>query len=214
MIASIRGEVLARGVGWLVVGVGGVGLRVEVPERGEVAHVGNTVALHTHLVVREDALTLFGFASTEELDMFGLLLGVSGVGPKSALGVLSELSPAEIARAVAHEDDKPFRRAAGIGPKTAKLIAVQLAGKLDPALFAHVSPVKSSRDDEERSVVSTVIEGLTGLGYPTVAAETAVTDARLAGADLEEASLLRAALSLLQVSRRGASSSLDREGRA
>ncbi len=82
--------------------------------------------------MREDALSLVGFASREELTAFGLLLGVSGVGPKSALGVLSSLTVPQIAQAVADEDDAPFRRVSGIGPKTAKLIVVQLAGRLEP----------------------------------------------------------------------------------
>lgn len=203
MIASIRGEVLSRGQGWIVVAVGGIGLRVEVPDRGAVAHRGDSVALHTHLVVREDSLTLFGFLSTEELEVFGLLLGVSGVGPKSALGVLSELTPAEIALAVAQEDDKPFRRAPGIGPKTAKLITVQLIGKLDPAMFSqvHEDSVASSPDD--RDVLAAVVQGLAGLGYPQQIAEDAVNDARRAGADSDEAGLLRAALVLLQPTKRG-----------
>ena len=80
--------------------------------------------------MREDDLSLFGFATRAELEVFDLLRGVSGVGPKSALGVLSTLSPDEIARAVAVEDDAPFRKVSGIGPKTAKLIAVSLQGKL------------------------------------------------------------------------------------
>src|SRR5690606_23501024 len=84
----------------------------------------------THLVVREDALALYGFATRDELSVFLQLLGVPGVGPKSALGVLAGMTVDVIATAVAEEDDAPFRRVSGIGPKTAKLIVVHLAGKL------------------------------------------------------------------------------------
>src|SRR5690606_12962779 len=107
----------SAGTGWLVVSVGGVGLRVEVPSGRVAAHAGDQVSLHTSLVVREDSLTLFGFATADELEVFGILLGVSGVGPRSALGVLTELTPAQIAQAAVNEDEKPFRRVSGIGPK-------------------------------------------------------------------------------------------------
>ncbi len=82
------------------------------------------------MVVREDSLTLFGFGTRDELDVFDLLIGVTGVGPKSALGVLSALSPEQVAEAVQRDDDAVFRKVSGIGPKTAKLITVSLAGKL------------------------------------------------------------------------------------
>lgn len=222
MISFVRGPVLSAGAGWVVLEVGrggGVGLRVEVPGRLPGAHVGAELALHTQLVVREDSLTLFGFASAEELDVFGILLGISGVGPRSALGVLTELSPAQIARAAMDEDDKPFRRVTGIGPKTAKLIVVQLAGKLDPRAFGVDGAVgegggdradgESAESIADRRAAATVLQGLVGLGYGEAQAETAVRDARDAGAPADEAGLLRAALALLQAPRLPA----DRSGR-
>lgn len=201
MIASVRGEVLSHGAGWVVLGVGGVGLRVEVPSRLAGAHVGETLTLCTQLVVREDSLTLYGFSSDAELEMFGHLLGVSGVGPRSALGVLSELSPEEVAAAVQSEDERPFRRAPGIGPKTAKLIVVQLAGKIDVTAFA---PVDGDSDPSAKSdSYGRVIQALIGLGYGEFQAEEAVRDAVGAQASTDEASLLRAALALLQSPRPG-----------
>src|SRR5690606_21348703 len=86
--------------------------------------------VHTALVVREDELSLYGFESTEALAVFDLLRGVSGVGPKSAMNVLGVLTPAQLAAAVAAEDDAAFRKVSGVGPKTAKLIILSLAGKL------------------------------------------------------------------------------------
>lgn len=219
MIASIRGEVLSVGAGWVVIdvspgGFGGIGLRIEVPGRLSGAHIGEQIALHTQLVVREDSLTLFGFGTSEELEVFGILLGVSGVGPRSALGVLTELTPAQIAQAAATEDEKPFRKVSGIGPKTAKLIAVQLAGKLDPRAFGSVGTGTDGPQGEgagasadpaqsvaaERAAAN-VVQGLVGLGYAESQAEAAVRDARDAGAPSDEAGLLRAALALLQAPR-------------
>lgn len=131
MISSLRGRVLQSDAESAVVEVGGVGLSVAVTaQMARSLHAGDETLLHTSLIVREDALSLYGFAEREELETFALLLSVSGVGPKSALGVLSALSVAQIAEAVSAEDDAPFRRVSGIGPKTAKLIVVQLAGKL------------------------------------------------------------------------------------
>lgn len=213
MISSIRGEVVSEGAGWVVVLVGGLGFRVEVPERVSGAHVGDSVDLHTQLVVREDSMTLFGFPTREDLEVFGILLSVSGVGPRSALGVLSVLTPVEIAQAVAHEDEKPFRKVSGIGPKTAKLIAVQLAGKLQHILLS----ARDSSSDQTPEHPATgaartsaiVEQGLLGLGYPESQAHAAVRDAIEAGAPADEAGLLRAALLLLQ-SPRVASRSVPR----
>ena len=131
MIASVRGTVLAASGSTLVVEVGGVGLAVQAPVDTVLgARLGAEIQLHTALIVREDDLSLFGFSTREELEVFDLLRGVSGVGPKSALGVLSALRPEDVARAVTLDDDAAFRKVSGIGPKTAKLITVQLSGKL------------------------------------------------------------------------------------
>ena len=131
MISSLRGTVLSASGGTAVVEVGGVGFAVQLtPDHVLSLRVGDEAFVHTSLIVREDALQLFGFADREQLEVFELLTGVSGVGPKSAIGVLSVLAPDDIAAAVAADDDAPFRKVSGIGPKTAKLIVVSLAGKL------------------------------------------------------------------------------------
>lgn len=199
MIASVRGEVLAVGAGWIVVAVGGIGMRVEVPAGGRApqAHVGDVVALQTSLIVREDSLTLFGFATAPELEVFGHLIAVSGVGPRSALGVLSALTPGEIARAVAAEDERPFKRVSGIGPKTAKLITVSLAGKL-AAVETGDDAASSAPGSEGAGASGAVQLALSGLGYSDADAAQAVQDAATAGAPVDEAGLLRAALRLLQ----------------
>lgn len=205
MISSIRGQVLAVGAGWVVISVGGIGFRVEVTTRLSGAHVGEELALHTQLIVREDSLTLYGFATAEEIEVFGYLLGVSGVGPRSALGVLSELTPAEVAQAAMLEDEKPFRKVSGIGPKTAKLIAVQLVGKLDGISRTGAQQADDAAQGDPRSsaarTAATVEQGLLGLGYNESQARTAVQDAIEAGAPNDEAGLLRATLLLLQAPR-------------
>lgn len=197
---------LASGAGWVVIEVGGLGMRVEVPSgRVSQAHPGDAAALHTSLVVREDSLTLFGFDSADELAVFGHLIAVSGVGPRSALGVLSGLTPAEVVRAVEAEDEKPFKKVSGIGPKTAKLIVVSLAGKLsaldlsDPEAGSAAQATLASGDQTALDVA----DGLVGLGWSQGDAELAVADARAAGAPDVSSELLRAALALLQAGRPG-----------
>nr|WP_245190036.1 Holliday junction branch migration protein RuvA [Leucobacter exalbidus] len=197
----MSGPVLSSGAGWAVVGVGGLGMRVELPSgRVSQASVGDVVTVHTSLVVREDSLTLFGFQTSDELEVFGHLIGVTGVGPRSALGVLSTLTPAEVARAVAAEDEKVFRKVSGIGPKTAKLIVISLAGKLQAASYADetVAPVGGAA-----SHADAVRDGLMGLGWNEQAAAGAVEDALAAGAPTDNAGLLRASLALLQAARGG-----------
>jgi len=196
MISSVRGTVLSVAGGVAVVEVGGVGLAVQVtPAHALTLREGSEARLHTALIVREDDLSLFGFATPGELMVFDLLRGVSGVGPKSALGVLATLSPVEVARAVADEDDVPFRKVSGIGPKTAKLIAVSLAGKL----FAP-APAAASGSAPASSVTASVISALVGLGWNERIAAQAVEEAAAEASVDERAAvpaLLRLALARL-----------------
>jgi holliday junction DNA helicase RuvA len=156
--------------------------------------LGNEAVVHTTLIVREDDLSLFGFGEAEELGVFDLLRSVSGVGPKSALGVLAVLTPAEVARAVDAEDDAAFRKVSGIGPKTAKLIVVSLAGKL------HVAASSTPSARAASTVTESVLVALVGLGWPERVASQAIEDA-MAGANETEAAsvqlLLRRSLASL-----------------
>lgn len=196
MISSLHGVVLHATSDQVVIDVGGVGFAVAVP--ADVAHtatVGEKLLLHTSLIVREDSLSLFGFADRGELEIFGLLISVTGVGPKSALGVLSHLTGDQIAEAVTAEDDAPFRRVSGIGPKTAKLIVLQLTGKVQ-AFAAPSKPIAAGGTD----VVSQVAAALIGLGWSEkVAVEAASQTAAEAteGERASVASLLRRTLALL-----------------
>lgn len=197
MIASVRGTVLGVGGTTAVIEVGGVGLAVQVtPQTGLTLRVGSEATLHTALIVREDDLSLFGFPSRDELEIFDLLRGVSGVGPKSALGVLATLTPDEVARAVAMEDDAPFRKVSGIGPKTAKLIAVSLQGKLVAPTASGSSPTTAPAT----SVTQSVVTALVGLGWNERAAAAAVDEAAAEASEADRetvATLLRLSLSRL-----------------
>ncbi|ALJ20148.1 Holliday junction branch migration protein RuvA [Microbacterium sp. No. 7] len=173
MISSLRGVVLLIDADLLVVDVGGVGFSVAVsPQLARASHVGDEITLHTSLIVRDDAFSLFGFPDREELTVFTQLLGVSGVGPKSAMGVLSSLTVDQIADAVAAEDDAPFRRVSGIGPKTAKLIVVQLAGKIDLARARPAGPASAPA----AGVAAQVVSALVSLGWNQRVADEVVTD--------------------------------------
>ena len=203
MISSLRGVVLRAAGAELVIEVGGVGYLVNAtPEHVLSLRLGDEAFVHTTLIVREDAMTLYGFADAEQLSVFELLLGVNGVGPKSALGVLSALTPDQVAAAVHVEDDAAFRKVSGIGPKTAKLIVVQLAGKLH--VTAPAAAATAPKAAAARSVGDDVRIALVGLGWPEKAAANAVDEVMAelgdAAAEASAASvpaLLRRALALL-----------------
>ncbi|MEV7608975.1 Holliday junction branch migration protein RuvA [Microbacterium sp. NPDC089320] len=196
MISSLHGAVLHSTADQVVIDVGGVGFSVAVP--ADVAHtatVGERLMLHTSLIVREDALSLYGFAERSELEIFGLLISVTGVGPKSALGVLSHLTVDQIADAVTAEDDAPFRRVSGIGPKTAKLIVLQLAGKVHP-----VGSVSKPAANASVDVVDQVTAALVGLGWSEKVAAEAAAQTAAEASEAERAAvapLLRRTLALL-----------------
>lgn len=173
MISSVRGTVLAVAGTAAIIEVGGVGLSVSVtPQHALSLRVGAEAMVRTALIVREDDLALFGFVDADELAVFDLLRGVTGVGPKSAMGVLAAMSPDQIARAVALEDDAAFRKVSGIGPKTAKLIVVSLAGKM------HVSPASSATVPAAKvGITDSVLVALVGLGWSERVAANAVEEA-------------------------------------
>ena len=196
MISSLRGRVLTAAGSSVVIEVGGVGFHVNTtPALALASREGHELAVQTSLIVREDALTLFGFSTRAELDVFELLIGVTGVGPKSALGVLSALSPDQVAAAVQADDDAVFRKVSGIGPKTAKLITVSLAGKLVATASAPAPTTVVTA-----GAAGSVLAALTGLGWSERVAAEAVEETIAAASDSEAASvpaLLRLTLSRL-----------------
>ena len=196
MISSVRGTVLVAQGSTAVIEVGGVGLAVQVtPRHALTLRVGSEAFLRTALIVREDDLSLFGFAEADELVVFDLLRSVTGVGPRSAMGVLAVLDPDQVAAAIATEDDAAFRKVSGIGPKTAKLIVVSLAGKLAVVPQQHAASAPAAAP-----VRDSVLLALIGLGWPERTALQAVDDAHASATDLEREtmqSLLRLALATL-----------------
>lgn len=170
MIASIRGILNAKTAHQLVVDVNGVGYLVHVtPNTASKFLIGDQATLFTAMVVREDAMTLFGFQTNLEQELFDLLRSVTGVGPKSALAILGALTTAQIASAVALDDDSAFKAVSGIGPKTAKLITVTLAGKL-----SHLVLVEQSEKVSVDADLGSVVAALVSLGWPERSAQEAV----------------------------------------
>ncbi|PTW91703.1 Holliday junction DNA helicase subunit RuvA [Microbacteriaceae bacterium MWH-Ta3] len=185
MIASLRGTVSTVSSGDAVIDVGGVGYQVLVtPAHAQSLRVGQEVDLVTVLIPREDEWTLFGFMSAHEKALFGVLRSVTGVGPKTALGILGQLTADEIADAVATGDDSVFRRVSGIGQKTASLIIVSLTGKMPQAGSSSTS--------------SDLVAALTGLGWSDKAARDVARDVTTAHPNASVAELLRHALATMK----------------
>ena len=164
-IARLRGVVEEWGADWLLVFVGGVGLRVQVPASTAEAlgRQGENVVLHTHLHVRDDAVALFGFATGEDLRLFEMLIGVSGVGPRGALSLLSALGAEVLSDAVSAGDVPRLQQVPGIGQKMAARLVLELKGKL---VGRAAASVPMGRDDE-------VVAALVGLGYTQAEAQAA-----------------------------------------
>ncbi|RMF33428.1 MAG: Holliday junction branch migration protein RuvA [Chloroflexi bacterium] len=167
MIATLRGTITAVGTDYLIVETGGIGWRVMVPSSvvQEAGGVGQPITLFTHLVVRENELSLYGCSSLEMLEFFQLLLEVSGVGPRLALAILSALSPDAVRQAVLREQPEMLTRVPGVGRKTARRIVFQLKEKL----AAEEVPAVSLRESDTE-----VIAALTALGYSVVEAQMAL----------------------------------------
>lgn len=168
MIATLRGEITQIEDNALIIEIGGVGLRVLAPAplRGRMK-VGETVFLYTYLVVRETELTLYGFESQADRDLFNLLLGVDGVGPKVALSVLSTMNIESVQRAIFSDEPELLSRVPGVGKKSAQKIALYLKDRLKPIDTLASVAAMSDADSE-------VLAALTALGYSVVEAQSAI----------------------------------------
>jgi Holliday junction DNA helicase RuvA len=168
MIASISGKVASIETNSLVVDLGGVGFQVFVPAPlRDMLHTGESVYLFTTLIVRQDALSLYGFETREGREYFNLLLTVNGIGPRLALAVLSSLNPDAIRRAIFHEQAEVFSRVPGVGKKTAQKIMFTLQDKIKA--IEGLEPIsRISEADTE------ILEALTSLGYSVVEAQAAL----------------------------------------
>jgi Holliday junction DNA helicase RuvA len=192
VIALLSGEVAVRRGDHVVVSCGGVGYRLAISAETlrHVPRVGEPATLFTHLIVRDDALLLYGFATEQERDLFLLLLGVQSVGPKMALAVLSGGPPRELLSAVAAGDTARLQAVPGIGKRTAERIVVELREKVGPATSD--DPIVITRTDDPRALAR---EGLLGLGFSQAEIDGLLVDAP---GDTPEALIAHA----LKVSRR------------
>lgn len=180
MIASLSGSVSYIGTDTVTLEVGGVGIKVFVPAPlRDRLRVGETTFLFTHLIVRQDALSLYGFDTRESRDFFELLLSVDGIGPRSALSILSVMNPDAIRRAVFNEQAEIFTRVPGVGKKTAQKILLYLQDKIQAV--EGLAPIAAMTD-----VDTEVLSALTSLGYSIVEAQAALQSIpRDAPADIE-----------------------------
>ena len=188
LISSVAGTLEGTGADWVEVGVGGVNLRIHVPDTAvsNVGRVGEPVRLYTSLQVREDSLTLFGFPTGDERQTFETLLNISGIGPRLALAMLGRFSPQALAQAVETGDTKALSSVPGVGRRTASRIVLELKGKLDLDFAAG----RSAGPDSD------LVDALTALGYSDVEAREALAATNPDGSDEDR---IRAALERLTV---------------
>ncbi len=193
MLGSIRGTLVEKRPPWLLVDAGGVGYEIEAPLStfAELPAEGESVALHTHLVVREDAQLLFGFRTRGDRELFRALIRVNGVGPKVALALLSGLDAAELVRCVQAADTATLRRLPGIGKKNAERIVVEMRDRLDEGLGetigAAVTAAVGGGDSRRAAGPAEEAEGaLIALGYRPAEASRAVSAAWQADLSTEE----------------------------
>lgn len=190
MIATVRGQLLGSGLDWVVLDINGVGFRVSVPPSllGKLPAVHAEMELSTYLVVRDDALTLYGFETAADRDTFEILLGVTGIGPRTALASLSVFTAAELRDAIDAADLTALQRIPGVGKKSAQRMLLELSGKLT-GLQGEAGAAGSSQVRDE------VGAALEQLGWTKAAATKALDQV---GAEHEDApGMLRAALLVL-----------------
>jgi holliday junction DNA helicase RuvA len=192
VISSVRGPVLSVGLDHVVIEVGGVGLAVyATPATLATLRRGEEARLHTALVVREDSLTLYGFADTDARELFGLLQTVSGVGPRLAMAMLAVLEPDKLRAALAEGNTAVLTQVPGIGKKGAERLVIELRDKVSAAAAAEApgGPAGAVRES--------VVEALVGLGFPVKQAEPAVDRVLAEDGGGDTSSVLRRALATL-----------------
>ncbi|WP_314736507.1 Holliday junction branch migration protein RuvA [Actinomyces sp.] len=193
MISILRGIVASVGLDHIDVVVGGIGFRVHVtPAFAQGSARDEEITVYTSMIVREDSMTLYGFESCDERDVFTTLMSVSGIGPKIALAALAVLRPDDLRRAVRDQDLATLQRIPGVGKKSAQRMALEIGDKLGtPAALpgAEATPAPAPSED---TVASEVSAALVGLGWSEAQATKAIE--KLAGSGLGASDMLRAAL--------------------
>ncbi|GDY28803.1 Holliday junction branch migration protein RuvA [Gandjariella thermophila] len=192
MISSVRGPVLSVGLDHAVIEVGGVGLAVcTTPATLATLRRGEEARLHTALVVREDSLTLYGFADVDARELFGLLQTVSGVGPRLAIAMLAVLEPDKLRTALAEGNTSVLTQVPGIGKKGAERLVIELRDKVGAVAAADAAGGPGG------AVRESVVEALVGLGFPAKQAEPAVDRVLAEDGGGDTSSVLRRALAAL-----------------
>jgi Holliday junction DNA helicase RuvA len=198
VIASVRGEVLEIALDHVVIEAAGVGYRLNVtPATLATLTRGEESRLYTAMIVREDSMTLFGFADTESRDLFGLLLTVSGVGPRLAMAVLAVLEPEALRKALAQSNVAALTRVPGVGKRGAERMVVELRDKVNLVPVQAGPPGSASTLPVITPVHDQVVEALTGLGFPLKQAEQAVDGVLAEQPTADTSTALRAALASL-----------------
>jgi Holliday junction DNA helicase RuvA len=197
MIASLTGRLRRKAADYLIVDVAGVGYQVSVPlsTYSGLPDDGEEISFHIHTHLREDSLLLFGFLTEAEKDMFLLLMGVSGIGPKLALAVLSSLSVRDLAHAIQASDDSKLCAVPGIGRKTAARMVLELKDKVKLPEFAVLS---RDRVTAASGDVEDAVSALVNLGYKKPIAEEALRKVRVDRPDLPLEELIREGLGMLR----------------
>lgn len=197
MIASVRGEVLEIGLDHAVLEAAGLGYRLNATPATLATLVrGEESRLYTAMIVREDSMTLFGFADTEARELFGLLQTVSGVGPKLAMAVLAVLEPEALRKALAESNIAALTKVPGVGKRGAERMVVELRDKVD-LVPVQSGPPGSGTVPMVTPVRDQVVEALIGLGFAAKQAEPAVDAVLAEHPDLDTSKALRAALGTL-----------------
>ena len=194
MLAYIKGTLEMKMTDYVVVDVGGLGYKIYMSDVGieKLGNIGETVKIHTYYRAREDDVSIFGFNTLEELKMFELLLGVSGVGAKTALTMLAICEPSEFALAVISEDEKTLTKIPGIGPKSAKRIILELKDKIKKQTNTKtkIQQVIEANEKQEEAIAALQV-----LGYNKKEIEKAFEKLEVEGLTTEE--LIKKGLSLL-----------------
>lgn len=177
MFAYIKGSLEVKTTGYIVIDVNGVGYKIFMSETAieKVGEIGGNVKVHTYLKVREDDMSLYGFNTNEELRMFELLLQVSGIGAKSAIAILSNITPSQFAIAVITNDVSKIKTLPGIGPKTAQRIILELKDKIkSEETISENTTLDSTKQETDNEKITEAISALQVLGYSKKEIEKAI----------------------------------------
>ena len=196
MIGFVCGNLVEKGNDHVIVDNQGIGYLIYTPESvlNELPPIGNIVKIHTFMYVREDQLALYGFLTRDDLEIFKMLIGVSGIGPKGALGILSTISPNQFRLAVLSGDSKTISKSPGIGPKTAQKLIIELKDKMKiEDVFEDDIPADLNGSDYDQDAGKEAVMALVSLGYSESEAFAALKKISLTP-DMDSETILKLAL--------------------